>query len=285
VSGKEKEKEMFNTISTGRAIAELRKQKNMTQMELADRMGVSYQAVSNWERGNSMPDISKLEDLSRALDVTIDQLLGNEAPIRLAKHFISGDEKEYIREEKVGLEDLEEIAPLLKPEQMGSAFEAFVGRPDKPVTLSGLAGLAPFLGKEYLDRFIQDIEVGSIRELAGIAPFLSRESISTLAGRAIEAADLDALGSIAPFVSKSVLDDLVSRSPDMKVNLAALARLAPFLSKETLGDLALQAVESGSAREIGHLAPFLPKHVLHQLADRILKEDGVSGLRKIGPFL
>jgi len=285
VSGKEKEKEMFNTISTGRAIAELRKQKNMTQMELADRMGVSYQAVSNWERGNSMPDISKLEDLSRALDVTIDQLLGNEAPIRLAKHFISGDEKEYIREEKVGLEDLEEIAPLLKPEQMGSAFEAFVGRPDKPVTLSGLAGLAPFLGKEYLDRFIQDIEVGSIRELAGIAPFLSRESISTLAGRAIEAADLDALGSIAPFVSKSVLDDLVSRSPDMKVNLAKLARLAPFLSKETLGNLALQAVESGSARDIGHLAPFLPKHVLHQLADRILKEDGVSGLRKIGPFL
>jgi len=276
---------MFNTISTGKAIAELRKQKNMTQMELADRMGVSYQAVSNWERGNSMPDISKLEDLARALDVTIDQLLGNEAPIRLAKHFIAGDEKEYIREEKAGLEDLEEIAPLLKPEQVGGAFEAFADRPDKPVTLSALAGLAPFLGQEYLDRFVQDIEVGSIRELVGIAPFLSRESINTLAGRAAEAADLDALGSIAPFVSKSVLDDLVTRSPDLKVNLAKLARLAPFLSKETLGDLALQAVESGSARDVGHLAPFLPKHVLHQLADRILKEDGVSGLRKIGPFL
>ncbi|NLN47425.1 MAG: helix-turn-helix transcriptional regulator [Clostridiaceae bacterium] len=276
---------MFNTISTGKAIAELRKQKNMTQMELADRMGVSYQAVSNWERGNSMPDISKLEDLSRALDVTIDQLLGNEASIRLAKHFIAGDEKEYIREEKVGLEDLEEIAPLLKPEQVGDAFKAFADRPDKPVTLSALAGLAPFLGKEYLDRFIQDIEVGSIRELAGIAPFLSRESISTLAGRAIEAADLDALGSIAPFVSKSALDDLVSRSPDMKVNLAALSRLAPFLSKETLGKLALQAMESGSARDIGRLAPFLPKEVLHQLADRILKEGGVSWLHKISPCL
>ncbi|NLN46377.1 MAG: hypothetical protein GX153_07405, partial [Clostridiaceae bacterium] len=81
------------------------------------------------------------------------------------------------------------------------------------------------------------------------------------------------------------LDDLVSRSPDMKVNLAALSRLAPFLSKETLGKLALQAVESGSARDIGRLAPFLPKEVLHQLADRILKEGGASWLHKIGPFL
>ena len=39
---------MFNTVSVGRRIAELRKGKDMTQMELADLMGVSYQAVSNW---------------------------------------------------------------------------------------------------------------------------------------------------------------------------------------------------------------------------------------------
>ena len=36
----------------------------MTQMELADRMGISFQVVSNWERGNSMPDISKLPELA-----------------------------------------------------------------------------------------------------------------------------------------------------------------------------------------------------------------------------
>ena len=41
---------MFNTRTTGKKIAALRKAKNMTQMELADEMGVSYQAVSNWER-------------------------------------------------------------------------------------------------------------------------------------------------------------------------------------------------------------------------------------------
>ena len=44
---------MFDTRITGKKIAALRKAKNMTQMELADEMGVSYQAVSNWERGVS----------------------------------------------------------------------------------------------------------------------------------------------------------------------------------------------------------------------------------------
>lgn len=41
----------------GRKIVELRKKNNMTQTELADKMNISFQAVSNWERGNSMPDI------------------------------------------------------------------------------------------------------------------------------------------------------------------------------------------------------------------------------------
>ena len=55
---------MFDTVKIGRKIAELRKAHNMTQFELADAHGNSFQAVSNWERGASMPDISKLGELS-----------------------------------------------------------------------------------------------------------------------------------------------------------------------------------------------------------------------------
>lgn len=56
---------MFDMKNVGFKISELRKQQNMTQMELADRMGISFQAVSNWERGSSMPDISKLPELAQ----------------------------------------------------------------------------------------------------------------------------------------------------------------------------------------------------------------------------
>ena len=54
---------MFDTMKIAAVIKQARIDRNMTQMNLADAMGVSYQAVSNWERGNSMPDIAKLEDL------------------------------------------------------------------------------------------------------------------------------------------------------------------------------------------------------------------------------
>lgn len=55
---------MFNMESIGRKIAELRKKANMSQMELADCMGITFQSISNWKRRNTMPDISKLPELA-----------------------------------------------------------------------------------------------------------------------------------------------------------------------------------------------------------------------------
>ena len=56
---------MFDAVEIGRRISRLRKEKDMTQPALADKMGVSFQAVSNWERGASMPDIGKLPELAK----------------------------------------------------------------------------------------------------------------------------------------------------------------------------------------------------------------------------
>ena len=50
---------------TGRLIQELRKEKEMTQMSLADKLGVTDRAVSKWERGKSFPDVSMLRPLAR----------------------------------------------------------------------------------------------------------------------------------------------------------------------------------------------------------------------------
>ena len=72
---------MFLMRRAGQNISALRRERNMTQMELADRMGVSFQAVSNWERGESMSDIVKLTELARLLGVAIDDLLGESAPL------------------------------------------------------------------------------------------------------------------------------------------------------------------------------------------------------------
>lgn len=71
---------MENT-TLGRRIAALRKQQNLTQDELAEKLGLSSQAVSKWENELSCPDIMLLPELARILHVTVDALLsGTPAP-------------------------------------------------------------------------------------------------------------------------------------------------------------------------------------------------------------
>ena len=57
-------------------IADLRRQRRVTQQELANRIGVSFQTISKWETGASMPDITILPSLSEYFQVSTDQLLG-----------------------------------------------------------------------------------------------------------------------------------------------------------------------------------------------------------------
>lgn len=59
----------------GLLIATLRKEKGLTQKELADKLGITDRAVSKWERGLGCPDVSLLDDLSRILDVSILEIL------------------------------------------------------------------------------------------------------------------------------------------------------------------------------------------------------------------
>lgn len=60
---------------TGQLITELRKEKGMTQKQLADALNVTDKAVSKWERGLSFPDISMLEPISNVLDISIMEIL------------------------------------------------------------------------------------------------------------------------------------------------------------------------------------------------------------------
>ena len=63
-------------MTIGKRIAQLRKEKGLTQEELAQHMGISPQAVSTWENDQTCPDISALPALSKLLGVTVDELLG-----------------------------------------------------------------------------------------------------------------------------------------------------------------------------------------------------------------
>ena len=62
----------------GDLIKKIRKENNLTQKELADKLGVTYQAVSKWETGKNIPDIAILKQISDEFNINIDDLLNGE---------------------------------------------------------------------------------------------------------------------------------------------------------------------------------------------------------------
>ena len=102
---------IFDANRIGKKIAAARKAKNMTQNDLADQLSVSYQAVSNWERGQSVPDIDKYADLSQILDLSLDDLL-NTADAAHKVTIVQDDTA------KVDADTLKDFAPVMKPAQV-----------------------------------------------------------------------------------------------------------------------------------------------------------------------
>lgn len=71
----------MDLVKVGKYIAQKRNEKNMTQAKLAEKLGVDRSIVSKWERSVSAPDITLLQDISEALDISLIELLdGQDSP-------------------------------------------------------------------------------------------------------------------------------------------------------------------------------------------------------------
>lgn len=66
--------------SVAKNICDHRKRLNLTQLQLAERLNYSDKAVSKWERGEAVPDIYILRELSRLFGISVDELIGNSKP-------------------------------------------------------------------------------------------------------------------------------------------------------------------------------------------------------------
>ena len=68
----------MDQIKIGRFIAVRRKRANLTQLQLADRLGITDKAVSKWERGITTPDTSIMLELCDVLGISVNELLSGE---------------------------------------------------------------------------------------------------------------------------------------------------------------------------------------------------------------
>ncbi len=68
----------MNQVKIGKFIAECRKKNNLTQMQLAEKLGITDRAISKWENGKAMPDSSIMLDLCNELKISVNELLSGE---------------------------------------------------------------------------------------------------------------------------------------------------------------------------------------------------------------
>ena len=90
----------MDSAKTGALIAQRRRDKNMTQKELAEKLHVSNKAVSRWETGAGFPDVSLMAPLSEALDVTVTALLSGEADAVPEEALVAESTRHFSRTQK-----------------------------------------------------------------------------------------------------------------------------------------------------------------------------------------
>lgn len=231
---------MFDMKSIGQIIARRRKEMNLTQVELADQLLVSYQAVSGWERGLSMPDVSNLPKLAEVLDISLDELLGQKEA-----QLVEKIQKEELLEE----EELVELAPFIKPDD----FEEQVK--DRTFSKHSLVMLAPFLSADKLYELICEQEIKG-KHLVKLAPFLESHHLEALLLKDGTEVDSMRLIALAPFLNAKSLGVIAQRND---LSASSLIALAPFLSAEDLGGLVREKMKSGTFNKglLMGLAPFL----------------------------
>lgn len=276
---------MFDTMKVARKIKEARIARNMTQMNLADAMEVSYQAVSNWERGNSCPDIGKLEQLCQILDISVEELLGTDSASRTLSRIMEKEESTEKAAEPITIEQIQEVAPLLPPADMEKLVEDSLENQEagEELDLPAIIGLAPFLDEEHLDSLVKRARVHSLTELAGLAPFLSEEMLDGMVEKADIKEDFAGIVGVAPFLSDKTLDRLVRKMLPLD-DWQNIAGLAPFLSKKTLSAMVESANPQKDMAHIISLAPFLEEEALDKLLKK-LPEDADVDISGLYPFL
>ena len=258
---------MFDVNHVSSMLKNARIKKNLTQGALAEKIGVTFQAVSNWERGNSLPDLSNLANICSILDIDLYELVGATQNKELIDQLVSGT----CDLEKVSIRDIGAIAPMVPPEQLMTVISS---KKDDIKELSILVQLAPFIDVDLIEEIGKDLTPSNIGEVVELSPFVTNEMcafwIEKLENLSDFTLDIGLLSELGPFLSQEKMDQLAEKViPD---NLIVLDAVAPFLSQNALDKLTdrLETLTYDDyAIGMECLAPFLSKEAMKRLHEKV----------------
>ena len=175
---------MFNTHAFGLKLAQLRKNADMTQSDLAERLNVTRQAVSKYEIGDSFPDVTILVTMAEVFGVSVDELIGAGSPTAgeaaILNSLAQGKEPDTATPE-----DVASLAVWLKP----SAVERLtVNLAKQGINVSRLMDIAVYLSDEGTQRLLAETDCAGITPemLEHLLPFMDYASMCRILDKILE---------------------------------------------------------------------------------------------------
>lgn len=238
----------------GKTIADLRKANNMTQSEVADILGVSYQAVSKWERDESLPDIALLPQIADLYHISIDQLLRGSFEMK----------EEEVEQAKEIVEEATQDEPYetekFDPGRFSEDLTSYINKELNDAFASAFENLAPFMKPKKIHKVLnrRKIKLGSFSRNA--YEYFDSDTISDM---------IDSIGN----VDEKVFDQLLE--------------LLPICNSESKDKILDLIIESDMTRlDISEMLPFLNKVQINRLLESYLeKEDRQKILENMEEFL
>lgn len=170
---------MFDTKKFGAYIANMRKKADLTQSSLAEMLNLSRQSISQYENGDTFPDVTILIKISEMFQITLDDLIksGNPTDVEAQLLKISSKKDELPK----GIfdtditQDVVNIAPLLKPSILEKIAE---GLKKHEIDISKLVELAKYISDENVVSLLENTTFDTLDEelLEKLVPFLNDES-------------------------------------------------------------------------------------------------------------
>ncbi len=166
---------MFNTHAFGLKLAQLRKNADMTQSDLAERLNVTRQAVSKYETGDSFPDVTILVTMAEVFGVSVDELICAGSPTAGEAAILHSLAQGKESAAGATAEDVASLAVWLKP----SAVERLtVNLAKEGINVSRLMEIAAYLSDEGTQRLLEETDCAGITPemLEHLLPFMDYDS-------------------------------------------------------------------------------------------------------------
>lgn len=172
---------MFDVLKFGSHIVKLRKAADMTQSELADKINLTRQAVSKYERGDSFPDISILLLIAEAFGTSIDKLISAGEPTKTeAEILLYKSTSDF-----ASTDEILNIAPFIKPSVLLQVTEKLK---KQGIDITHLVALSEYMNTKNITELLENINIETFDEelLRRLIPVLDDESKLTVFERIIE---------------------------------------------------------------------------------------------------